>query len=85
MPTDDGAEVGRGGNRTCTNCGQDVEDESYELWLFHTCRACALDATPARWGETGTSRKWRYFPRWHLTQHPGLPEHVRARHGGASA
>lgn len=67
-------------DRECTNCGKSVEDLPYELWLFHTCRTCALEAAPKRWGDTGTARKWRYFPRWHLTRHPELPEHVRSRH-----
>ena len=70
--------------RVCTNCGKSVEDEPYQLWLFHTCSHCAYDATPDRWGDgrigPGTYGKWRYFPRWHMTKHPGLPEHVRSRH-----
>lgn len=32
------------GERACTECGASVEDEPYELWLFHTCRACVTDA-----------------------------------------
>jgi hypothetical protein len=70
-------------DRRCTTCGQSVETLPYEYWLFATCRACAADATPDRWSDTGTYRKWRYFPRWHMVAHPDRPERVRARHGGA--
>lgn len=65
----------RGGEiRRCTNCGKSVEDHPYGFWLFHTCSSCAWDASPARFRDgsigTGTYRKWRYFPRWHMTEHP---------------
>lgn len=76
------------GNRSCTNCGKSVDDESYQLWLFHTCRHCALDATPVRFSngiaEAGTYRKWRYYPDWHMTRHPDLPERHRKRHGATA-
>jgi hypothetical protein len=65
--------------RCCTNCGKSVEDLPAEFWMFSTCRSCAAEATPVRWSDTGTYRKWRYFPRWHLTRHPELPEHKRER------
>ena len=72
-------------SRHCTNCGKSVDDLPYEFWLFHTCRSCSADARgPSRWNDggigPGTYRKWRYFPRWHMTTHPDLPEHVRQRH-----
>lgn len=76
-------------DRRCTNCGRSVEDACYERWLFRTCRACALERAPRRWGDTGTARKWRYFPRWHMTRHRetgrgvvadgGLPRDTRPR------
>lgn len=65
--------------RHCTRCGKRLGDVPYELWLFHTCRHCAIDAD-GRWKTTGTYRKWRYFPRWHMCRHPDLPEHKRARY-----
>lgn len=69
--------------RCCTNCGKSVEDLSYEFWLFHTCRSCALDASPDRWGDgktgSGTYRKWRYFPRWHMAEHPEKSNHWRTK------
>ena len=33
-----------GDDRICTGCGASVEDESYLLWAFHTCRECATEA-----------------------------------------
>ena len=55
-------------DRCCTSCGKSVEDETYQFWLFHTCRSCAAERAPARWRDgIGTARKWRYFPRWHMT------------------
>lgn len=72
-----------GTGRCCANCGQSVEDLPYEYWAFHTCRACVLDAQPDRWGDgmigVGTYRKWRYFPKWHMAEHPDLPEQKKAR------
>jgi len=66
--------------RQCTRCGKTLpSDAAYELWLFHCCRHCTLDSD-GRWNDAGTARKWRYFPRWHMTRHPGLPAHVRERH-----
>jgi len=65
--------------RRCTNCGKSVEDEAYQYWVFMTCRHCALDAD-GRFRDCGTYRKWRYFPRWHMTRHPDLPDHVLQRH-----
>ncbi|AEH39494.1 hypothetical protein [Halopiger xanaduensis] len=81
--------MGSDDDRRCTTCGKSVADLPYEYWAFKTCRSCAADASPDRWGDgrsvgVGTYRKWRYFPRWHMTRHPDLPEHVRARHGGVA-
>jgi len=63
-------------DRRCTNCGKSVEDEAYEFWLFSTCRSCAAEPAPDRWGDgriaPGTYRKWRYFPRWHIAQSSNL-------------
>lgn len=67
-------------HRRCTNCGKSVEDHPYEYWLFHTCRSCAAERAPKRWSDIGTARKFRYFPRWHMTEHPALPDHVRQRY-----
>ena len=69
--------------RRCTRCGKSVADLPYEFWLFHTCRHCALEAD-GRFRDAGTYRKWRYFPRWHMTRHPALPAHVRARYEGTA-
>lgn len=64
--------------RNCTRCGKSVDDLPYEYWLFSTCKHCSKDAD-GRYKDTGSSRKWQYFPRWHLTQHPELPAHKRNR------
>lgn len=66
--------------RRCSNCGKSVDDLPYEFWLFSACSSCVAEQTPRRWGDTGTHRKWRYFPRWHMTRHPDLPDHIRARY-----
>jgi hypothetical protein len=66
-------------DRCCTNCGKSVEDEAYGAWLFHTCQSCALDAT-ARHDDAGSARKWKYFPRWHMTRHPSLPKQTKERY-----
>jgi hypothetical protein len=65
-------------DRRCTRCGKSVEHETYQYWLFHTCRHCAYESH-GRFRPTGSYRKWRYFPRWHMTRHPDLPEHKRQR------
>lgn len=70
-------------DRRCTNCGKSVDDLPYEFWLLHTCRSCAAEPTH-RYEYSGTERKWRYFPRWHMTRHPNLPEQKRARWGATA-
>ena len=42
------------GTRICTECGESVENESYMLWLFHTCRDCA-EATATERDKVGHS------------------------------
>jgi len=71
-------------DRRCTNCGKPVDEEVYELWMFSTCRSCFAEPAPRRWSDLGTYRKWRYFPRWHMTKHPELPEAKRARYEAIS-
>ena len=63
-------------DRSCTNCGKSIEDQPYRFWLFHTCQSCAAERAPKRWGDTGTCRKWRYYPRWHLVEHPNRDTHL---------
>lgn len=77
-PMTDGGTDTSGTDRCCSNCGKSVEDESYLYWAFKTCRHCAYEAD-GRFRDCGSARKWQYFPRWHLTQHPELPRHKRER------
>lgn len=73
--------------RRCTGCGKVIQerDAPYVCWLFSTCHSCAVEPAPDRWGDgsigPGTYRKWRYFPRWHMTEHPETPKRV-ATDGG---
>lgn len=68
----DGGRPGVDADRRCTNCGKSVEDLPYEFWLFSTCRSCASEPAPKRWGTSkpyvGTGRKWLYWPRWHYVE-----------------
>lgn len=59
--------------RRCSTCGKDIDDYPYELWLFHTCRACAAETRTREWRQDfygGSQRKWCYEPRWHLANRP---------------
>jgi hypothetical protein len=57
--------------RRCSNCGKVLEDVPHLLWLFHTCRSCNAEPTPARWAMSRpTRKKWRYEPEWHRNDHP---------------
>lgn len=54
--------------RRCGTCGAPLDDFPYELWLFHSCRACAAETNTRdfRGGYYGGSqRKWLYEPEWH--------------------